>query len=64
MSTEDTKEKDDKAGCTDFESTLKGFQYMCDGMSKCCAGQDGPIDCSAMMERCCGPKSNNTKSDH
>lgn len=60
MSTEKTKDTKDKTGCTDFGSTPKGFQEMFEGMSKCCTGQGGSFDCSAMvkgmMETCCAPK--------
>ena len=64
MDTKETKEKRPKSGCNDF-------QKMFEGMRKCCAGQDGSIDCSAimdrmktMMEMCCASKEESTKSDH
>ncbi|UCF85271.1 MAG: hypothetical protein JSV50_06445 [Desulfobacteraceae bacterium] len=71
MNRKETKEKRPKGGCNDFESNFKSFQEMFEGMSKCCMGQDGSIDCSAimdrmktMMEMCCASKEDSTKSDH
>lgn len=67
MPTEGTKDKGGKAGCTDFGSTSKDFQEMFEAMSKCCTGQGGSPDCSAimkgMMEMCCGPKADSTTAD-
>ena len=64
MDTKETKEKRFKGGCNDF-------QKMFEGMSKCCTGQNGSIDRSAIMDKmktmmglCCAPKDNSTKSDH
>ena len=71
MNTEETKDKGKKAGCADFTAKFKGFKGMFEGMSKCCTGRDGSIDCSAMMngmmkdmmEKCCGTKTENIKTD-
>ena len=71
MSTKKTKEKGDKAKFTDFGSSFKGLKGISEMMSKCCAGQAGSTDCSAMMdgmmkgmmEMCCRPKADNTKED-
>jgi len=38
MNTEETKDKRDKAGCTEFASAFKGFQEMFEKMRKCCRG--------------------------
>ena len=69
MNTEETKDKKEKAGCTDSGAAFKGFQEMFEKMRKCCMGRDGSINCSAMMEgmmkemmeRCCGPKADGSK---
>jgi hypothetical protein len=66
-----TKEKEEKAGCTDFASACKGFQGMFQEMTQCCADKGGFTDCSAMMdgmmkrmmETCCRPKTDSTKKD-
>jgi hypothetical protein len=67
MDTKETKGKRPKGGCNDFGSTSKGFQEMFEGMSKCCTGQDGSIDCSAMikgmMGTCCALKTENTRDE-
>lgn len=71
MSKKQRKEKGDKAKCTDFGSSFKGFKGISEMMSKCCMGQGGSTDCSAMMdgmmkgmmEMCCGQKADNTKED-
>ena len=67
MNTEETKDKGKKAGCADFTTKFKG---MFEGMSRCCTGQEGSIDCSAMMngmmkemmEKCCGTRTENIKT--
>lgn len=71
MNTEETKDKRDKAECTELASAFKGFQEMFEKMRKCCMGQDSSIDCSTMMDRmmkemmesCCEPKADNANSD-
>jgi len=67
MPTEGTKDKGGKAGCTDFGSPFKDFEEMFEAMSKCCTGQGGSPDCSAimqgMMKMCCGRKADNTAAD-
>ncbi len=53
------------------EFTPGDFKRMFEMMSKCCAGQGGSTDCSAMMdgmmkgmmEMCCRPKADSTKED-
>jgi len=72
MQTEETKDTGTKAegaefGCCNPENFKKMFEMM----SKCCKGQDGSIDCSAMadgmmktmMEMCCSSETDNSKSD-
>ena len=49
MDREKAKEKRDKKGCEDFGSAYKGFQEMFEKMRECCTGQEGSIDCCAMM---------------
>ena len=69
MSTKETKEKGGRAGYAEFNPG--DFKRMFEMMSKCCAGQGGSTDCSAMMdgmmkgmmEMCCRPKADNTKED-
>ena len=67
MPTEGTKDKGDKAGCSDFGSTFKDFQEMFEAMNKCCTGQGGSPDCSGMMKgmmkMCCGRKADNSTAD-
>ncbi|MBW1850804.1 MAG: hypothetical protein JRJ15_05120 [Deltaproteobacteria bacterium] len=63
MNTEETKDRKDKVGCTDFTSSFRGFQEMFKGMGKCCMGQEGSLNCSAMMEKCCGARTDNNKSE-
>ena len=54
-------------GQTDFGPTSKGAQEMFEKMRDCCMGEEGPIDCSAMMdgmmkkkmEKCCGSRAGN-----
>ncbi len=66
MNTENIKNKNSKAGCTDFESAFKGFKDMCGSMSEFCVEKDSSIDCSGMkekmMEMCSGMRNKN-KSD-
>jgi hypothetical protein len=55
------------AGQTDFGPSSKGVQEMFEKMRDCCMGEQGPINCSAMMdgmmkkkmEKCCGPRAEN-----
>lgn len=62
-----TKDKEKKAGCTDFTSAFEGFQGMFEKMAKCCPGKGDYTDCSSMMkkmmEMCCDTKTNNDKSE-
>ncbi len=58
----ETKKKKEEGSCDPKE-----FQKMFEMMRKCCEGEKGTIDCSAMMEfmkkcGCCGPVSGETKS--
>jgi hypothetical protein len=65
MNTEKTNGKKDKAAGTDFGCNPKDFKGMFEMMGKCCNGQDGFPDCTAMMksmmQNCCEPKTENTK---
>ncbi len=71
MNTEKTKDQENKTGCSSFGSDFKGFQEMFEKMSSkmgaCCANQDGAMDCSSMKsgmtQMCCGPKTDETKTD-
>jgi hypothetical protein len=71
MSTEETKDKKEKARCADFGCTPENFKKMFEMMEKCCPGQGDSMDCSAMMggmmkgmtEMCCEPKTDKTKAD-
>ncbi|MEE9496565.1 MAG: hypothetical protein V3V39_08565 [Desulfobacterales bacterium] len=67
MDTEKTKDSKDKAGGTDFSCNPQDFKGMFGMMGKCCSAQDGMPDCSAtmktMMQNCCGPKTDNIKTD-
>ena len=69
MRAEETKNKGDKAKSTDFGFAPTG-RRMFEMMSKCCAGQGGFPDCSAMMkgmmetmrnQSCCTPPKEGTK---
>ena len=71
MQTEETKDTGDTAKSVDFEFASMG-KRMCEMMSKCCPGQGGFPDCSAMMKNmmeamedqpCCKPRTENSKFD-
>ena len=71
MCTEETNEKEDKAKSADSES-IPMSHGMSEMMSKCCAGQGGPSDCSTMMKGmmetmrshpCCSPGTGDTESE-
>ena len=71
MSTKETKDKKDKAGRTDFGCAPENFKKMFEMMEKCCPGLGDSTDCSsmtegrmkAMMEMCCGSKTEKTRTD-
>ena len=60
--TRDQEDKSHKAECCSGD-----FQKMAEMMKNCCSGQEGSQDCSAlmkeMMETCCGPGKEKTKTD-
>jgi hypothetical protein len=62
-----TKDKENRTGPADFTSACEGFQGMFEKMAKCCPGKGDFTDCSGMMnkmmEMCCGPKTNNNKTE-
>ncbi len=67
MKTEETKDKGDTAKITDCGFPMK---QMFEKMSKCCTGQSGGPDCSAMMksmmkaktdQSCCPPNTEDTE---
>jgi hypothetical protein len=68
MDTEKTTNKKEKTTGTDFGFDPEDFKGMFEMMGKCCKAQDGFPDCTAMMktmmQHCCGPKTDNTKTDH
>ncbi len=68
MDTEKTKDSKDKTAGMDFGCNPEDFKGMFEMMGKCCNTQDGFPDCSAMMksmmQNCCGPKTDNIKTDH
>ena len=61
----ETRDKKDKTCCPDFTDACKGFQGMFEEMMKHWADKGDFTDCSAMMdsmrEKCCGPKTGDTK---
>jgi hypothetical protein len=67
MDTEKTKESRDKAAGTGSSCNPQDFKGLFEMMGKCCSAQDGMPYCSAMMktmmENCCGPKAENTRSE-
>ena len=67
MSKERTKSQDKKNNKPDFECCPGDFQKMAKMMENCCSGQEGTQDCSAlmkeMMQSCCGPGKEKTKTD-
>jgi hypothetical protein len=68
MDTEKKTNKKDKAAGIDFGCNPEDFKGMFEMMGKCCASRDRVPDRSAMMktmmESFCGPKTDNTKTDH
>ncbi len=50
MNIKEETDKKDKAGCKDFRPPFKDSQEVFEKMRKCCTGQEGSIDCCAMMD--------------
>ena len=64
MSTKKTKEKADKAKCTDFGSAFKGFQEMFEMMSECCKDKITVTDCCSKMGRTFDETSGKSKGEN
>jgi hypothetical protein len=67
MDTKNTKDKADKTAGTDFGFNPENIKGMFEMMGKYCGSRDRVPDCSAMMktmmETCCGPKTDNSRTD-
>ncbi|UCH22023.1 MAG: hypothetical protein JSU83_01840 [Deltaproteobacteria bacterium] len=67
MGTEKANDSNDKSGGTDFSCNPQDCNGMFEMMDKFCSAQGQMSDCSAMMkammEKCCGPKAENSKSE-
>ncbi len=67
MKTEEKKNQKDRAGFSGFGCFPQGFQGISEMMRNCCAGHgetsDSATMMNAMMEMCCGSKTESAKTD-
>ena len=67
MDTKKTTRKKEKTASTDFGFKPEDFKGMFEMMGNCCKAQNRFPDCNAMMktmmQKCCGPQTEDTKSE-